>query len=402
MIQFNYSLDVTDYTLNNALLYGVFYGHCKRAMQGRWDNRVVHVIIAALELVPVVSQVVSLFEMFMVMSFSKPSSRFFNTSQNENRRDDNSSSPIPLKDWPRDKVKEYHQRIAPLRNESPLLTYSRWSDSQVMPSMKGLALLSSTLIDKHKQKSNSFKEDSLFVCETLRDFKAALKTIKDAKAVKEPIRRAFIVPTHSTKFGHKENGVLPRRFEEFPQHIFTVVVEKKENELCIALLDPMMRLGNEIITPNHIGLAPELANVPFTEQGLVLSYIVDAGLDSNTTKLYYSSVYREKSNGCWAFALKDAIAFIKTLDFFDCDSIKKAGVVDKIHNLDLRKIEVLPIRFMTTAQLTDSAFEEHFQSHSEQDSISIREKIAKHRIQDQNHRIAHATVKWLQLLTGIS
>jgi hypothetical protein len=313
----------------------------------------------------------------------------------------------PLNKWSRTKIKEKHEHVASInrKSPSPLLTYSRYSDGKIMPSMEGLSVLSSYLIDKHKLKSNAFKNDSIFVCHSLQNLQEELKKIQTNLARGEGCRRAFVVATHSTSHGLDSENRSYGRFEDFPQHIFTVVVEAKGQELHIALLDPMLDYGNQTINPNHVGLASTMQNVPFTEMELVLSHIVEANLNLNSTKfikLYYSSVPREKSNGCWAFALKDAVAFINTPDFFDHDNVKKSNVMTTIHDLELKKINTLPSRFMATAQFTDVAFDDYLKNHPEQDNEVFREKIAKHRVQHLNQRIGHAAVKWLQVLTALS
>lgn len=66
MVQCAFALRYDDYTVKNALSWGNFMGHCNGASQGPWSGRVVHVIIAALEVIPIVSQIISLFELCIV------------------------------------------------------------------------------------------------------------------------------------------------------------------------------------------------------------------------------------------------------------------------------------------------------------------------------------------------
>ena len=49
MTDFTYGLDRASYSWRNALLWGNFVGHCKKANEGRWYQRMVHVLIAAVE-----------------------------------------------------------------------------------------------------------------------------------------------------------------------------------------------------------------------------------------------------------------------------------------------------------------------------------------------------------------
>lgn len=67
---FNYALTIDDYTWKNAILWGNFSGHCQKAMEGNLGHRIVHVLIAALELLPIIGQIASIFEKIIVNSFS--------------------------------------------------------------------------------------------------------------------------------------------------------------------------------------------------------------------------------------------------------------------------------------------------------------------------------------------
>jgi|GEM_PF-3856219 len=74
MTYFNYSLDITNYSWRNAFLWGNFIGHCKKAGQGSLGNRIVHILIAAIELLPIISQISSIFEKLIIDNFSSSSS----------------------------------------------------------------------------------------------------------------------------------------------------------------------------------------------------------------------------------------------------------------------------------------------------------------------------------------
>lgn len=69
----NYSLELESYTVVNALLFGNCIGHFRKAVSNGvvWHARVVHVLIAVVELFPVIGQVVSIFEMIIVKHCSK-------------------------------------------------------------------------------------------------------------------------------------------------------------------------------------------------------------------------------------------------------------------------------------------------------------------------------------------
>jgi hypothetical protein len=69
----NYSLDQSEYTLKNALLWGVFLGHCKKTQNGSLSDRCVHLMIAAAEFLPFASQITSLTERYITSYYFKPS-----------------------------------------------------------------------------------------------------------------------------------------------------------------------------------------------------------------------------------------------------------------------------------------------------------------------------------------
>ena len=293
----------------------------------------------------------------------------------------------------RENVLEYHRHIASLPfATSSLMTWSRWADSQIRPSMKGLAKIGQSLLEKHH-----FPPDSLSVCPTLKNFAEELEKIQKNMDATGDFRRAFIVPTRSTAWGKNQQNIDLPRSETFAQHIVSVVLEKKGDKLHIAILDPMIRSGNQVIDPTNIGLEQALENTPFTEQELILSYIVSAGLNPETTTLYHSTVLREQSNGCWAFALKDAIAFLKSPEFFTKIELE-TGAALPIKGFQLKSINTLPIRFIFTAQWDRNKFNEYLRLHPEQDTSENRRKIEKYLIEDRNQRIGHAVMKWLYLL----
>ncbi|KAF3362501.1 hypothetical protein PHSC3_000974 [Chlamydiales bacterium STE3] len=258
-----------------------------------------------------------------------------------------------------------------------------------MPSILGLEKIGVRLVQKHR-----LEEQSIFVCPTLYRLQEELKKIEELNASVRTIRKVFIVPTHSTLWGRNQEGNIPLRAEAFAQHIVAVAVEKREGTMHIVLLDPMVRDGNEEIRSDNIGLGTDFEGLPFSEGELILSYVVGSGLNEKTTLLYRSGILREKSNGCWAFALKDALAFLKLPSFFSDFEILQPSI--KIRKFDLRTIASLPVNFMKSAQFSLAEFERYFQKYALRSNI--RSKISKHQVNSLNLRIAHATVKWIQML----
>lgn len=71
----NFSLDKTNYTWKNALLWGNFNEHRKAARQGTLGNRIVHALIALAELLPIIGQISSIFEKLIVAGCLSPSDK---------------------------------------------------------------------------------------------------------------------------------------------------------------------------------------------------------------------------------------------------------------------------------------------------------------------------------------
>jgi hypothetical protein len=73
MTDFTYSLDKASYTWQNALSWVYFMEHCKKAGEGSLGNRIVHILIAIAELLPIIGQIASIFEKLIINNFSTPS-----------------------------------------------------------------------------------------------------------------------------------------------------------------------------------------------------------------------------------------------------------------------------------------------------------------------------------------
>jgi hypothetical protein len=88
MTNFNYSLSFEDYTWENAILWGNFKGHCKKVNEGTFDHRLVHVLIAAFEFLPIIGQIASIFETIIIKNFGKPTEQQIDLFLSNNVSDD--------------------------------------------------------------------------------------------------------------------------------------------------------------------------------------------------------------------------------------------------------------------------------------------------------------------------
>lgn len=71
MTKLNFSLDKTNYSWKNALLWGNFAEHCKLATKGSLGNKAVHSLIAMVEFLPIISQFASALEKIIVSNLEK-------------------------------------------------------------------------------------------------------------------------------------------------------------------------------------------------------------------------------------------------------------------------------------------------------------------------------------------
>lgn len=68
---FKYSINLDNYTWKNAFLWGNFLYHCKKAREGSLGNRIIHGLIAAIEIFPFLGQIAAIFEKLIVTKCSK-------------------------------------------------------------------------------------------------------------------------------------------------------------------------------------------------------------------------------------------------------------------------------------------------------------------------------------------
>lgn len=78
MDNLHYALERSCYTWENALFWGNFAKHCEKASKGTLGDRIVHTLIAAVEVLPIVGQIASICEKIIASSLyesQKPLSR---------------------------------------------------------------------------------------------------------------------------------------------------------------------------------------------------------------------------------------------------------------------------------------------------------------------------------------
>lgn len=268
--------------------------------------------------------------------------------------------------------------------------------------MPGVALVASHLAAKKNV-------EGMFVCKSLEAFSSKIKEISLSDSNQ---RCAFIIGTLQAglPFPVKPN---------FPQHKVTVVVEKKEGKLTIALLEsqPEPRQNDEIV-PEH--LTDDLwegyqDRYGFNNQELVFRAILKACRQAKCIpRLLHSQVLRQRSYGCEVFAIQDAIAYLRDPNFFN-----KIACSDQIDQLDqdyqLEHIIGLPPEFMvglqSFKQLQDYKItvgqetlnqpllgrKKSLQSYLDENLFELGSNREK---KCQNHYITRKSFKYLNLLVG--
>lgn len=270
--------------------------------------------------------------------------------------------------------------------------------------MAGVAVVGSYLAAKRNLKG-------LHVCETLEAFSQKLN---DFIKNEQDGRCAFVVASCESS-SDKHLGYYP----DYPQHKVTVAVEKKNGQLKIAFLDPLVK-KESTIDPKHLN-SKEIWDdwgTPhaFTKQEVVFRAIFKAGLPKET-ELYYSKVPRQGSGyGCWTFALSDAIHFLDNDDFFQKISFEPN---EQLLGFSFNLINALPVPFMIGTQISDSLNKFMLERPTEvtiktsKGTKQLKEYLSKHRVttqtqvgektvvKQQNHFITRKTYKYTRIALTI-
>lgn len=197
--------------------------------------------------------------------------------------------------------------------------------------MPGVAIVTAGLAKRHNIK------ESLWVAKTIEHFQADLKQKME---MRKEGRFAYIVG--ATRAGH--------HYPNFPQHKMAIVVEIKQGETSVAILDPISTTADELRQRalNQKKLWAGWLTKGFGRNELILRALGEANLPANA-KVYFSNVPREVSYGCVVFAVRDAIAFLKDPHFFS--TIVTAPTEKTLSSGHmLHEITELPAAFIVGAQ----------------------------------------------------
>lgn len=197
--------------------------------------------------------------------------------------------------------------------------------------MQGVAVAAAYLIEKHH-----LPKERLYVCQNL---KALRKKVSEIATLSQEGRYALIVPYN----GGLSNNFSQANFPiDYPQHKVAICIEKRNNELNIAVLDSQPIGSHATINPHHL-------NHPQTVAEALFGQILRADFGDCNPKFFLSKVIREYHYGCAFFALEDCISFLKMeSDFFS--NIRHQKAIRLPGNIEIDAINQLPPEFMTGTQ----------------------------------------------------
>lgn len=191
--------------------------------------------------------------------------------------------------------------------------------------MQGLALIASYLKDKHQL-------EHLYVCDSLEAFQSQLLQLSQSE---EDLKAALVISTRGLS---KYNTWVPEN-----QHKATVCIEKVNGKLKIFHLDSQPFDVDENLLKEN---ASELKEIREMSSFAVFWAIYHSGIDVENAEFYRYTKTREHAGyGCETFALKDAVAFLKTDNFLE--RVKLGTTSDESI---IQLITELPPQFMKTTQ----------------------------------------------------
>ena len=218
----HYSLPSNHYTWKNAFLWGNFIGHCRKVRVGTFADRLVHLLIAMVEILPVFSQITSIFEKIIVEKFQQPGPKpdlserkilFINSKSLEEHTHKRTRSQAP-KNAP---VSQETQRI--VQDNDPIVEgFIPLNPSPGIPlnDLNQEITKSSQAIEsenKHDNPLESIEQEIPLVNHDLENFKDnENKSLKDAVIRIQSIVRAHLAKVKATEV--KEHYLDPELFKK--------------------------------------------------------------------------------------------------------------------------------------------------------------------------------------------
>lgn len=238
-----------------------------------------------------------------------------------------------------DKVKKNYGELAKKHTTLDLMGENYGLGFCISFKMQGLSLIGSYLKQKHQLQN-------LYVCDSLEAFQHELYELLKVSQSKTDIKAAFVISTRGLV---PSKGYMPEN-----QHKATVCIEKLNGKLHIIYLDSEPKEVNEELLKMDISRFKDRDEDKMDDGSsfAVFWAIYHSGVDIEKAELFQFIKTREHAHyGCETFALKDAVAFLKTDRFLakvKCN--RKSG--DKIG-----VIPTLPPQFMKTTQSMDQLTE---------------------------------------------
>lgn len=269
-------------------------------------------------------------------------------------------------------IAKTYEKLAAKHPDLKLMNKNLSGDrSMVSFTMQGLSIIASYLKQKHHL-------ENLFVCDSLDAFQEQLKQIDESP---NDMRASFVIPLKG--MGKAYKFVPPN------QHKATIGVEKKDGKLKIIYLDGQP----EDVKADVLKKSPEeLKNLVDGRFATAAIWCINQ-CELKDVEIYQSMVKREYgAYGCETIALRDAVDFLQSHDFFD--RIQSTSKKDEIN-----QVTFLPAQFMKPTQ-SRTALKKYLKDNPDEDlKLSLEKNTAMGRDKTgsrrkQNHYVSFRSYKY--------
>ena len=227
----------------------------------------------------------------------------------------------------------------------------------------------------------------LQVCQTLEAFQKKFDNLVKSP---EDQRCTFILPAFSSRHNLKPNTA---------QHKVAVCIEKKGNDIRIALLDTQ---PDENFNPEQC-YVENLWEGTYNALELVFRTILKSSFKGLETHLYISSITRQIVHGCAIFALRDGVEFLRDPNFFEKIKLSDQEIPLR-GELKMQFIKALPAAFMVGTQSLSylKKFQEEFPEIAKEKFPEknktlydcIPKNVLKYKTEEKNHYISRKMYKY--------
>lgn len=198
------------------------------------------------------------------------------------------------------------------------------------------------------------------------------------------------------------------------EHKVAVCLEKKGSDVKIVILDSLGTFAEEIgRIPEGYEELSEITSYRHENllygAGALFHFIYRSFIKVKKPQVFYCSIERQKTGyGCEAFALRDAVSFLRDVRFFENIKYKKITVIAEQHLIGIYEIFHLPPDLMKGVQYED-ILNEYLDFSKAGEVVQLKECIEKHTVKvvdpltkwvvkTQNHYINHRALKYQKIV----